>query len=109
MAKKSDEKRRKPATTPEQVENECISLAYEVAREQLLNRTASSQVITQFLKAGSQKQQAEMEKIQKENALLVAKVEALESQKRTEDVYEKALAAMRTYAGYGDEENEYEN
>lgn len=105
MARKIQETNRKPATTPEQVENECISLAYEVAREQLLNRTASAQVITQFLKAGSQKQQAEMEKIQKENALLVAKVEALESQKRTEDIYEKALQAMRTYSGYGDEDD----
>lgn len=108
MAKKQQEVRRKPATTPEEIENECINLAFEVAREQLINRTASSQVITQFVRAGSQKQQAEIDKLKGENELLKAKVEALESQKRTEDVYVKALAAMRTYAGYGGDEDEYE-
>lgn len=107
MAKKSQEVRRKPAATPEQIENECINLAYEVAREQLINRTASSQVITQFVKAGSQKQQAEIDKLRGENELLKAKVDALESQKRTEDIYAKALAAMKTYSGNGDED-EYE-
>ncbi len=107
MARNSQEVKGKPTTTPEQAENECISLAFKLAKKKLSDGTASSQLITEFVKAGSTKRQAELEKLQKENALLVAKVEALESQKRTEDVYQKALQAMRTYAGQGDDD-EYE-
>ena len=106
MAKSTNKTGRKPPTTPEEYENECISLAFAEAKRRLTDGTASSQLITEFVKAGSRKRELEMEELQRKNELLVAKVEALESQKRTEDVYQKALAAMRTYAGYETEEDE---
>lgn len=106
MAKNAKEAGRKPPATPEEYENECISLAFKEARRRLIDGTASSQLITEFIKAGSHKRELEMEELEKKNALLVAKVEALESQRRTEDVYKKALEAMRTYAGYSGEEDE---
>ena len=40
----------RPGTTVQSVENELVSLAMDVARKQLLDGTASSQVITHFLK-----------------------------------------------------------
>ena len=93
----------KPASTPEARENQMISLAIDLAEQQLLDGTASSQVITHYLKLGSMREQLEKEKLEEENKLLRAKTEALESQKRTEELYQKALDAMRQYSGVNDE------
>lgn len=107
MGANSTKVKRKPATTPEENENECIELAYELVKERLRNGTATSQETTHFLKAGSRKNQLEMEELRRKNDLLVAKVESLESQKRVEDLYANALSAMKTYSGHGDDD-EYE-
>lgn len=95
---------RRPALSPEARENQLISLAYDVAEEQLRNRTASSQVITQFLKMGTAKAQLEKERLEKENELLKAKTEALQSERRIEELYTNAINAMRRYGGHGSEE-----
>lgn len=103
MAKKSREskqtKRRRPASTPEAREKQLINLATELAEQQLLDGTASSQVITHYLKLGSTREVLEREKIKQENELLKAKVDAIEATKRSEELYQKALDAMRTYSG----------
>jgi hypothetical protein len=92
-------KRRRPATTPEAREQEMVSMAMELAENQIREGTASSQVITHFLKAGSLREQLEQERIAHENALLQVKKEALESAKRVEAMYAEALNAMRSYSG----------
>lgn len=98
----------RPALTPEARENQLISLAVDLAEKQLLEGTASSQVITHYLKLGSTREKAEREKLQKENELLTAKAEALKSQKRVEELYTDAIAAMRRYQGVGeDNDDEY--
>ena len=108
MGENSTKVKRKPATTPEENENECISLAYDLVKKRLRNGTATSQETTHFLKAGSRKYQLEIEELKRKNDLLVAKVESLESQRRIEDLYANALTAMRTYSGQGnDDEYEY--
>lgn len=107
MGDNSTKVKRKPATTPEENENECISLAYDLVKKRLRNGTATSQETTHFLKAGSRKYQLEIEELKRKNDLLVAQVENLESQKRVEDLYANALSAMKTYSGHGDED-EYE-
>lgn len=76
-----------------------ISLAVNLAEQQLRDGTASAQVITHYLKLGSTKERLEKEKLEKERDLLVAKVDALESAKRMEEVYSEALAAMKRYQG----------
>lgn len=95
----------RPALTPEAQENQMIALAIEEAEYQMRNHTASSQVITHYLKLGSTKARLENEKLLEENKLLRAKTEALESNKRVEELYSKALSAMRDYAGFGHEES----
>lgn len=92
--------RRRPATTPEQREQQLSSLAYDTAEEQMRKGTASSQVITHFLKAGSTRERIEQMKLEHENELLKVKREAIESQKRVEELYETAIVAMRSYAGH---------
>ena len=91
--------RRPPATTPEGRENQMIASAVDLAEKQLAEGTASSQIITHFLKLGSTREQLEQERISHENHLLEAKIEAMASAKRIEELYETALNAMRSYAG----------
>ena len=90
---------RRPATTPEGRENEMVSYATDLAEEQIRNGTASSQVITHFLKLGSTRERLEQQRLEHENELTRVKIEALESQKRVEELYMEALTAMRSYAG----------
>lgn len=105
MAK--NEKRRAPATTPEARENQITNAAYNLAEQQILAGTASSQVITHFLKAGSMRNRAEMDKLKQENELMKAKIEALENGTASEEMYKAALNAMRSYQGAPDFEDEY--
>ena len=94
----------RPALTPEAEERQNIALANKLARQQLADGTASSQIIVHFLKQGSEKERLEREKIERENELLKAKVEALQSQERSDEFYAEVIAAMRTYTGYGGSE-----
>ena len=104
-AKKSSEKSagRRPATTPEGRENQLVGLAVDLAEQQLREGTASSQVISHFLKLGSSREALEKERLRGENELIRAKVESLESQRRFEEVTEEALKAMRSYQGIEEE------
>ena len=95
-------KKLRPGLTPESRENQMIALAVDLAEKQLIEGTASSQVITHFLKLGSTKERLEKEKLEEENKLLRAKTEALQSAKRVEELYSDAIAAMRKYSGNGD-------
>lgn len=90
---------RPPATTPEARENQMISAAVDLAERQLREGTASSQVITHFLKLGSSRERLEQERLARENELLQVKAEAMASAKRVEEMYAEALQAMRSYAG----------
>lgn len=99
----NDEKakpRRRPATTPEARENQMVALAHDLAEKQLRNGTASSQVISHYLKLGSSREKLEQERLAMEVDLLGAKKEMMESAKRVEELYGKALDAMRSYAGH---------
>ena len=100
--KDSSSNKIRPALTPEARENQMISLAVDLAEKQLQEGTASSQVITHFLKLGSTKQQLEKQKLEEENKLLRAKTENLQSMGRIEELYEEAINAMRKYSGQGD-------
>lgn len=91
--------RGRPATTPEGRETEMVSLAHDLAEKQIRNGTASSQVITHFLKLGSSRERLEQQRLEHENELTRVKIEAVESQKRVEELYKNALNAMRSYSG----------
>ena len=103
-------KKIRPALTPEARENQLVYLATELAEQQLRDGTASSQVITHYLKLGTTKERLEREILAENKKLLVAKTEALQSAKRIEELYANAIAAMRRYSGNGgtdDESEEY--
>lgn len=94
--------RKRPAINPQARENQMISYAIDLAEQQLLDGTASSQVITHFLKLGTERERLERERLAEENKLIKAKAEALESAKEIKALYEEALKAMRNYSGNGD-------
>lgn len=98
-SRRPSRRRGRPATTPEGRENQLISKAYDLAEKQLDEGTASSQVITSFLKLGSSREKLEQERIAHENTVLAAKAEQLASQKRVEDLYANALEAFSSYQG----------
>lgn len=105
--------RRKPASTPEDRENQMIALADQLAEKQLRDGTASSQVITHYLKLGSSRERLEQERLVLEQQLLRAKTEQIAAQQRQEELFAEAIKAMRVYQGepspvepLGDEEFE---
>ena len=96
---KDTQKKMRPATTPEARENQMIALAVDLAEKQLIEGTASSQVITHYLKLATTKEKIEREILEKQKELIVAKTENLQSAKRIEELYSNALKAMQNYSG----------
>ena len=87
-------------------------MAIDLAEKQILKGTASATVMTHFLKLGSEKEKLERERLRRENELLKARVESLQSAKRVEELYSKALEAMRSYVGQEvdyDEDEDYDD
>lgn len=96
---KPKRRKRRPATTSEAREHQLITYAIDLAEEQLLNGTASAQVLTHYLKMASTREALEQERLKRENLLLAAKIDVMKSGQRMEEIYEAALKAMRSYAG----------
>lgn len=110
MAEKNDSKKpRPPAKTLEDREKQLVALAVELAERQIRNGTASAQVLTHFLKLGTTNNRLEQERLRHENALLEAKTEQIRASARSDEMYEKAIKAMRSYSGQPeDESDEYD-
>ena len=92
----------RPALTPEARENQLISLATDLVEKRLREGTASSQETTHFLKLASTKARLEKQILEKQAELISAKTEAINSQKNMDEVYKRAIDAMRNYSGRGD-------
>lgn len=74
-------------------------MAFDLAEKQIAEGTASSQVITHFLKAVSSREQLEQERMQHEIELMKAKKAAMISAERSEALFKEAIAAFRSYSG----------
>ena len=94
--------KRRPALNPDSREQQLIAAAVDLAEKQLLEGTASSQVITHYLKLGSSKERLEKEKLEEENKLL--RTESIKSAKKQEELFEEAIRAMRHYSGRDEDE-----
>lgn len=97
-------KRQTPAITPEGREDQMIAYAVNLAEEQLRNGTASSQVITHYLKLGSMRERMEKKKLEEEIKLLTAKTEAIKADREKNDLYAQVIEAIRTYTPHGAED-----
>lgn len=97
----------RPALTPESREKQMVSLAVDLAEKQLQEGTASSQVITHYLRLGSMREKLERERLEEENKLLKAKTKAIEDSVDMKAMYEDAIKAMQRYSGHGDLDESY--
>lgn len=98
-AKPTSTPKSRPALTPDAREAQMISLATDLAEQQLRDGTASSQTINFYLKLGSSKERIEKEILKKQEKLITAKTENLESQKKSNELYAEVLSRMRIYSG----------
>ena len=101
--------RRPPATSPDARENELIALATDAAERQIREGTASSQVITHYLKLGSSREALEQERLRREVEVLEKKVEEMASARRVEELMSEAIEAFRSYSGQDPEEDPFDD
>lgn len=99
VSKTTSTRRTRPAISPEARENQLIALAYDLVEQRLKDGTATSQETTSLIKLGNTKARLEIEKMKHETELLKAKTDAIESSKRSEELYANAIEAMRKYSG----------
>lgn len=92
-----------PSRTLDAREKEVVSLAVDLAEQQLRDGTASPSVITHYLKLGTTSYQLELEKLKHENELLQAKTDNIRSLGRMEELYAEAIESLRRYQGADDE------
>lgn len=91
----------KPSQDPKRREQQLSRLAIDLAEEKLRDGTASSQLIVHFLKleANREREQKELEILEKQKELVTAKAEAYRSASNSEELYAKAMEAIRDYRG----------
>lgn len=92
-------RRSAPAVDPESRENQMIGLAVNQAEKMLIEGRAPTPIVVHYLRLATTKNQLEKEKLKKENILLEAKANAIESAARSEELYARAIEAMRVYSG----------
>ena len=102
-----NQRRTSPAMTPEGRESQMTALAVDLVEQRLRDGTATSQETTHYLKLASPVEKLKQEKLEKEIALIDAKISAIESEQRVEEMYLNALNAMRTYSGGLNVKDEY--
>lgn len=98
-----------PALTDEDREKRLISLAMDRAEEQLMDGTASAQLICHYLRLATARDRLEREQLSAKNELLAAKTEMIKTAERTEEMYAQAIDAMRIYGGHSSEEEYYDD
>ena len=107
-SRKEPAAKRPPARTPEDRERQLVSLAVDLAEKQLRDGTASTAVITHYLKASSPREGLERRKLSGENRLLDAKINEIQQGREIKQLYAGAIKAMRAYQGGEEEEDDEE-
>ena len=102
---------RRKAIDPNARLDQIVALAHDVAEEQMRNGTASSQVITHFLKLGTEKERLERELLEQQVELAKVKAEAIKAEQHRDEMYAEAMKAMAIYSGRASRDengNDYE-
>lgn len=101
-------KRQPPARGIKAREDQMIALATDLAEKRIRDGTASSQVLTHYLKAGTVRNQLELENLKHLTELTKAKTDSVRSSERLEEICNRAIDAMRVYSGNESEEDDEE-
>lgn len=106
QAKKSVETPQKeivPELDPVARQAQLINLAELQAEKQMLEGTASAQIVVHYLKLATIREQKELELLERQTQLAQAKIDAIAAGRREEELYAQAIEAMKLYNGGGDE------
>lgn len=87
----------KPASNPQTREQQLVNHAVNLAEQQLIEGTASSAVITHFLKIASSRETLEREILEQQAELIKAKAQSIFKGKEAEEVAKAAIEAMKKY------------
>lgn len=96
-SKETEEKRTRPATSPEAREQQLVNLAVNLAEKQLLDGTAAPSVINHFLKIASTRETIEREILEKQSKLIEAKASSISKDREAEELAKAAIEAMKNY------------
>ena len=88
-----------PARTEQEEIKRAGGYAMDLAMKWLQEGTAPAQIVTHFLKINSPKEQAEVEKLNREIELIKAKKKAIELAEEQDKKYEELIRAISSYAG----------
>jgi hypothetical protein len=97
--KKQVEPKQPRARTEEGREQQLIKLANDLAERRMLDGTASSQTINNYIREGSVRRRLENEKLRMEIEMIKAKTKSLESSAHLEELFASAIKAMSIYQG----------
>lgn len=86
-----------PPFTDLDQENKLIALAYSQAERELEEGTASSQIVTHFLKLGTQRAELEAEQIKLQNSLLEERILGERENQKISEMVNEVLSALRSY------------
>ena len=86
-----------PPLTAEARMNKLISLALDQAEEELKEGTASSQIVSLFIKQANLREQVELEKIELEKQLLAERIQSEKVRQNLETMYADVVKALKSY------------
>lgn len=92
-------RKRAPATSPEQRNNQLIAMSFDAAEEMILSGKATSQLLTHFLKQGTARDELEKTKLELESQLLKARTDSIGATEDVRELLENAISAMTDYKG----------
>ena len=95
-----------PALTEEALENKMIMKAYEVVYQRMCDGTVTAPELVHFLRLGSTKEREDRDFLNKRKELLEAKTKAINESKNIEELYSKAIEAMKSYSPTQSEDEE---
>ena len=100
-----------PAKTPEDQEQRMINLTMRQTEQMLKEGRAPAPVLVHFLRLATEKTKLENEKLRSDMQLADAKIKAIEAQKHSDELYEKAFAAFKSYGGgiFGSTNSSYDD
>lgn len=73
------------------------SLGWDLLEQHLRDGTATSQEICTAIKYGSERENAEIDKIKADGQLKKAQIESMQKAEASEETYQNAIEAMRSY------------
>lgn len=92
-----------PATSLQAREDQLINMAYNEVERRISEGIATGPELVHFLRMGSTKGRLEKQLLERENELMTAKTEALNTQRKVEELYANAIEAMKSYRSDSDD------